>query len=472
MSDNSNAKTEAQTYISGLVNRARAAQQKIEFASQKEVDDLATRIAWACVQPDFAQRAAESLVAESGMGIVKHKVGKIMVKVKGTLRDMKGKPSVGIVEDDKAKGLFKVAKPMGVIGAIMPVTNGEATPVVKAISAIKTRNAVIMAPHPKALKTNTMVVDRMRAVLKKQGYPEDLVIAVENVSVEGSKELMKQADLVLATGGAVMVKAAYSSGTPSQGVGAGNAVSVVDETADLADVADKIMRSKTFDHATSCSTENSVLIHDSKYDALIKELEAVGGYLCSAEEKEKLQKTMWNPETGALSRYIVAQSAAKIAELADIDLPEGKTFMMVEETGIGKGYPFSAEKLSVTTTLYRWKEFSEAVDMVNRITTFSGPGHSCGIHTTNDERVRELAIAVKVSRVMVRQPQCLANSGAWTNSMPMSMTLGCGSWGGNAASSNVTWEHMLNYTWVSYPIPSTEPTDDELFGDIMKEQPW
>lgn len=459
---------EAKAYIAELVERARVAQAKIEFAGQEEVDDLVTRIAWSCVQPDFAKALAEKLVEESGMGFVPHKIGKINVKVKGALRDMKGKKSVGIVEDDKEKGLIKIAKPMGVVGAIMPVTNGEATPIAKAIFALKTRNAIIMAPHPKAVETNNMACARMRYVLKKRGYPEDLIIPVEKVSVEASKELMAQSDIVLATGGAVMVKAAYKSGTPSQGVGAGNAVSVVDETADLKDVADKIMRSKTFDFATSCSTENSIVIHESVYNALIGELEAVGGYLVSTEEKPKLQAAMWD-EKGALSRKIVAQPATAIAAVAGIDLPEGKSFMMVEETGVGPGYPFSQEKLSVTTTLYKWKEFSEAVDLVNRITTHSGPGHSCGIHTVDDDRVRELAAAVRVSRVMVRQPQCLANSGAWTNSMPMSLTLGCGSWGGNADSQNITWEHLLNYTWVAYPIPSTEPTDEELFGDIMKE---
>ncbi len=459
---------EAKTYISGLVQRARAAQAKIEFATQEDVDDLATRIAWSCVQPDFAKLLAEKLVEESGMGYVPHKIGKIMVKVKGALRDMKGKKSVGIVEDDKERGLIRIAKPMGVVGAIMPVTNGEATPIAKAIFAIKTRNAIILAPHPKSVETNNIAVARMRGVLKKFGYPEDLIIAVEKVSVEASKELMAQSDIVLATGGAVMVKAAYSSGTPSQGVGAGNAVSIVDETADLTDVADKIMRSKTFDFATSCSTENSVLIQEEIYDSMVRELEAVGGYLVSAAEKPKLQAAMWD-ENGALSRRIVAQPAHKIAEAAGINLPEGKTFLMIEETGIGAGFPFSQEKLSVTTTLYKWKNFHEAIDMVNRITTHSGPGHSCGIHTVRDDRIRELALAVKVSRVMVRQPQCLANSGAWTNSMPMSLTLGCGSWGGNATSTNINWEQLLNYTWVAYPIASTEPSDEELFGEIMKE---
>jgi len=460
---------DAAKYIADLVARARKAQAEIEFATQEQVDDLATRIAWSGVRPDFAQEYTKFCAEETRMGYQPHKYGKQMTKVKGTLRDMKGKKSVGIVHHDREKGIIKIAKPVGVIGALIPVTNGEATPFVKAISAIKTRNAVIMAPHPRAQKTNKMAVAQMRKVLKKHGWPEDLIIGVDDITVEKSKELMKQCDLILATGGGGMVKAAYSSGTPAYGVGAGNAVCIVDEDADLKDAADKIMRSKTFDYATSCSTENSVAIHESLYGEMVKELEAVGGYLCSAEEKKKLQAAMWDPEKGVLNREIVAQPAEKIAALAGIELPKGKSFIMVEETGVGKGYPFSGEKLSVTTTLYRWKSFDEAIDLVNRITAFSGPGHSCGIHTFNEMHIRELSHKVRVSRIMIRQPQCLANSGAWTNGMPMSMTLGCGPWGGNTTNSNVTWEHLLNYTWVSYPIASTQPTDEELFGTVMHE---
>jgi len=459
---------EAAKYIAGLMERARKAQAAIEFATQEQVDELCIRVAWSGVQPDFAKKLAKFCVEETGMGNEPSKYGKLMVKIKGTLRDMKGKKSVGVVERNKENGIVKIAKPVGVIGALIPVTNGEATPFVKAISSLKTRNAIIMAPHPRAKGSNKMAVDRIRATLKKAGWPEDLVINVEELSLEASKELMMQCDLVLATGGGPMVKAAYSSGTPSQGVGAGNAVCIVDETADLKDAADKIMRSKVFDYATSCSTENSVVIHKDVYQEMVKEMKASGGYLVPADEKPKLQAAMWD-EKGVLSRDIVARSAEHIAKLAGISLPAGKTFFMVEETGVGKGYPFSAEKLSVVTTLYKWREFSEAIDLVNRITDFSGPGHSCGIHTVLESRIMELSHKVKISRIMIRQPQCLANSGAWTNGMPMSMTLGCGSWGGNSTTANVTWEHLLNYTWVSYPIPSTQPSDEELFGTIMYE---
>jgi sulfoacetaldehyde dehydrogenase len=461
--------SEAGEYVVGLIERARRAQAAIEFATQEQVDEMATRLAWSGVRPDFAKEYVEFCAQETGMGYAPHKFMKQMTKIKGALRDMKGKKSVGIVERDAEKGLLKIAKPIGVIGALVPVTNAEATPFVKAISAIKTRNAIIMAPHPRAQQTNNKAVAQMRRVLASQGWPEDLIIGIDGVTVERSQELMKRCDLILATGGGPMVRTAYSSGRPAQGVGAGNAVIIVDETADLKDAADKIMRSKTFDYATSCSTENSLLVQEGVYDSLLRELSAAGGYLASPQEKQQLQRAMWD-EKGVLSREIVAQSAEKIAKAAGIELPKGKSFIMVEESGVGNGYPFSAEKLSVTVAVYKYKEFDEALDLVNRITTFSGPGHSCGIHSFNEMRIRELAQRVRVSRVMIRQPQCLANSGAWTNGMPMTMTLGCGSWGGNSTTSNVTWEHLLNYTWVSYPIASTQPTDEELFGKIMQEK--
>jgi sulfoacetaldehyde dehydrogenase len=388
-----------------------------------------------------------------------------MTKLKGALRDMQGEPSMGVIERDEARGLIKIAKPVGVVGAIIPVTNPEATPVLKAMMAIKTRNAVVMSPHPKAKKTNTFIVDRIREVLKKYDAPEDLVIGIEEPTMPISQELMKQCDLVLATGGGGLVRAAYTSGTPAYGVGVGNAVVVVDETADLKDAADKIKRSKTFDFATSCSTENSLVIQEDIYDDLIEALKAEGGYLLDADEKQKLQSKMWN--NGLLAREIVAQPASTIAAFAGLTIPEETSFFMVEESHVGKDYPFSGEKLSVIVTLYKYKTFQDAIDRVNEITEYQGKGHSCGIHSTNEDHILEFALKTYTSRLMVRQPQCLANSGAWTNGMPMTLSLGCGTWGGNISGENITWKHLLNMTWVSYPIPNNQPTDEELFGDVM-----
>jgi len=448
--------------------RARKAQAEIEFLSQEKVDQICETIAWDAIQEPFVTELCELAVEESGMGDFKSKYSKMMNKSRGGWFDMKGKKSAGVIEENSELGLIKIAKPVGVIGAMVPCTNCEATQVLKSMSALKTRNAIILAPHPRGIKTNKMVIDRMRSVLKSMGYPEDLIIHMAEVTMDNSQELMKQCDLVLATGGGGLVNAAYTSGTPAYGVGAGNAVTIIDDTQDLAEVADQIKRSKTFDQATSCSAENACLIQEEIYEDMLRALEAEGGYRCSAEEKAKLQNAMW-PDGKALNRAIVAQPAATIASIAGIDIPEGTCFFFVEETGIGADFPFSGEKLSVVTTIYKWSNFDQAVKMVNDITTYSGAGHSCGIHTTKKERILQLAEQVKVSRVMVNQPQCLANSGAWTNAMPVTLTLGCGSWGGNISSENITWKHLMNTTWVSSPIANRQPSDEELFSESVRK---
>lgn len=305
----------------------------------------------------------------------------------------------------------------------------------------------------------------IRTTLKKYNAPEDLVIGIEEPTLESTNELMKQCDLVVATGGGALVKSAYSSGTPAYGVGQGNSVVVVDETADLKDAANKVMRSKTFDFATSCSTENSLVIQKKIYAEFIACLKGEGGYLLSPEQKAKLQQAMWVDQH--LNAKIIAQSVQTIASVAGINIPEDCKFIMVEESQIGPEAPFSGEKLSMVVALFQYDHFQEAIDHVNEITNYHGRGHSCGIHSFNEEHIKQLALAMKTSRIMVRQPQCLANSGAWTNGMPMTLTLGCGTWGGNVSSSNITWKDLLNITWVSSPIEHNMPTDEELFGEIM-----
>ncbi|MBN2860193.1 MAG: aldehyde dehydrogenase family protein [Sphaerochaetaceae bacterium] len=455
------------TYIEGLIERARTAQEAFANADQETVDRAAELICWRGIDPGFAQQLSELAVEESRMGDVPSKYAKMMNKVRGAWLEMKGQKSVGIIEEDSALGLVKIAKPVGVIGALIPCTNCEATPVLKAAWAVKTRNAIILAPHPRTKKTNAFVVDMMRSALQELGLPQDLIQNVAEVSVQNSQELMASCDLILATGGGGMVKAAYSSGTPAYGVGAGNAVTIVDDTQDLKEVANKIMRGKTFDQATSCSSENSVLVQDTIYDEFLAAMGAQGGYVCTPEQKDLLEKAMW-PDGHSLNRNIIAQPASVIAREAGFSIPEEVSFIMVQESGIGEGFPFSAEKLSVVLTVYRWSEFDSAVDMVNSITSYNGTGHSCGIHSSDREKVLKLSEQVNVSRVMVNQPQSLANSGAWTNGMPITLTLGCGSWGGNISSENITWKHLLNTTWVAFPIDSRQVPDEQLFSDRVR----
>ncbi|MDR2296310.1 MAG: aldehyde dehydrogenase family protein [Clostridiales Family XIII bacterium] len=461
-------------YVEGLVKRGRAAQRIAEEYDQKTVDRLTEAVAYALTIPETALKFGEMLVEESGMGIAADKQAKMFSKVKGSYAQMKGRPSVGLMEVDEKIGIEKYAKPMGVVGAIIPVTNGEATPVVKSLMAIKTRNAILLAPHPKAKKTNWAVTELIRSVLKKYGAPEDLVQAVdpEYVSVECSQQIMRQVDFILATGGTPMVRQAYSSGNPTIGVGTGNVVCIVDGTTNQDEVADMIIRSKTFDHATSCSTENNIIVLEDAYDGFTRAIEKQGAYIAKegTPEKERIVKALW-PETPAnhnLNRHIIAQSAAKIAEIAGVDAPNAKIILVEENGGYGNDFPLTGEKLSPVAELRKAKDFDDAVRQTLNILEYQGKGHSIGIHTSHKERVTLLGEKVPVCKVCVNLPQSLSNSGSWTCGFPMSMTLGCGTWGHNSISWNATYLDLLNFTYVARPIPSWQPKDEELFGSEVR----
>ena len=449
--------------IAELVRKARIAQEQIEFWTQERVDEMVAAVGWQLFQRPHAEACAESAVRETGMGVYADKVLKHQKKTLGTLRDLHGLKTTGVIEEDPARGLLKLAKPTGVIGVLSPVTNASSTLAVNGLPILKTRNAVIFAPHPKAKATADLTCNFMRAGLAQVGAPLDLVQNLTDPTVELTQELMKHVDLVVATGGSAMVKVAYSSGTPAYGVGAGNSVVVVDETADLADAANKIRLGKIFDNATSCSSENSVVMQYSIYDAMVERFAEYGGYLCSADEKLRLRQVMW-PDGEHLSREVVGQPALKIAGLAGIQAPAGTAFLMVQGEAVGAADLFSGEKLSPVLTLWRYEKFEEAIGLVRDITRYSGYGHSCGIHTTNPAHVLELATRARVSRMLVRQTQVYGNSGNYDNGMPFALTLGCGTWGGNITSENVHWKHFINTTWVSMPIPPVVPDENVIFG--------
>ena len=471
MSDSANAQslTPAEE-IAALIKRSRAAQQQIEHYTQEQVDDLIRAMVWAVAKPGVAEEIAQFTVDETQLGNYDGKFLKIQRKTRATLMDIIDDKSVGILEEDPERNIVKIAKPMGVIGALAPSTNPEATPVIKAIHAVKGRNSIIVAPHPRAKLTNKKICDLMRDAIEKMGAPADLVIAIEIPSLETTNELMQQCDRVLATGGGAMVTAAYSSGTPALGVGVGNAVITVDDTADLDDAATKIHMSKTLDLAASCSSDNSVILVDSIYEPMLERLKAKGGYLCNAEEKEKLRNTIWDEE-GHLNTAIVAQPAQKIASMAGLNVPETTEFYIVIEEGWGKDFPFSGEKLSVVMALYRASDIDHAIELTNNIQSYQGQGHSCGIYSSSDENIMKLADATRTSRVMVNQPQAASNSGNLWNGMRQTFSLGCGSWGGNGTNNNISWRDLINETWISKPLdqPKELASDEVLFGDVMKK---
>ncbi len=464
-------------YIADLVAKAKVAQAQAENYTQEDVDKITEALAYAFTRPEVTEMYGKMLVEESNFGDPAHKKIKMMNKLKGAYAQMKGQKSVGLVEVIEERGLEKYAKPMGVIAAIIPVTNGEATPVLKSMMALKGRNAIILSPHPNAKVTNLHITNKIREVIASLGYPADLVQTIEPdmVSMDASRELMAQTDFILATGGTPLVIAAQSSGTPAIGVGQGNDVSIIDETADLAAAAEKIMISKAWDNATSCSTENNVVCVEAVYDEFVAELAKRGGYTIKegTEDKQKMTVALWPeyPEKNKLNNQIIMRDAQFIANAAGVEVPEGTKVIFVEENdGFGVAHPFSGEKLSPVSGLFKAKDFDDAINILLNIQEYQGKGHGAGIHTALDERVTEMALRVPVCRMIVNMPQCLSNSGSYTCGLAQTMTIGCGTWGKNGVSHNVTFRDLLNYTYVAREIPSTEKTEEELFTLDLTER--
>ncbi len=455
--------------ISDLIAKARAAQKQVENYTQEQIDEVCLSVGWQLYKDDNISECARIAVEETGMGVYEDKIKKHKVKVGGVCRDILTAKTVGVIERNEATGITKYAKPVGVIGALTPVTNPTATCGSNGVGILKGRNAVIFAPHPRAKKPCKVACEFMREGLKKVGAPLDLVQYIEEPSIDMSQELMRQVDLVVATGGAPMVKSAYSSGTPAYGVGAGNPVIIVAEDADLSDAAEKITISKTFDNATSCSSDNSLIIHESVFDKMVAELEKQGGYLCIEDEKAKLEKWMWTPtkKTGhlALNLKVVAVSAKKIASNAGIEAPDNTRMLMVLGKNPGEGR-FSGEKISPVMALWKYKTIDEALEMVKKMHGYAGLGHSCGLYTFKQDYIHKAAAQLKVSRVLVRQAHAPSAGGNLWNGLPSTVSLGCGTWGGNVTNENIHWKHFINVTWLSEPIEPAQITDEDIFGNL------
>ncbi len=454
--------------VDQMLVRARKAMDEVKDYDQAQVDRLARAIGWHCGNEKTFVRIAQMGVDESGIGDRAGRAGK-RFKVLGVLRDALRGKSVGIIEEDPEKGITKIGKPAGVIASLIPTTNPELTPPVTGIYAAKCRDAVIFSPHPRAKATTNEMVKVMRAACKLVGAPEDLFQCVITPSIPMTNYLMQQVDLTLATGGKPMVSAAYSSGKPAYGVGAGNSTMLIDETADIAEAAANSRMSKMSDFGSGCSADGNLIIVDEIYEKMRDALVAEGGYLCSPAEKALLDKALWK-EDGTRRIETVAVAAKTIADIAGFDLPEDRKFLMVEQDTISKDQNFSREKLSVTMALYRPDGFDDALRMVREIFEVGGKGHSCGIYSFDEARILRHAENAPVSRVMVRQPQSKANAGSFSNGMPMTSSLGCGIWGGNITNENVNLKHYMNVTWVARPIAEDRPSDAELFGEFYNTE--
>ena len=325
---------------------------------------------------------------------------------------------------------------------------------------------MIVSPHPRTQGSSYLTVEHGRKALEKIGAPVDLLQCIKQTSREKTIKLMGECDFAVATGGAALVKVVYAAGKPCHTVGAGNVISIVDETVDLQATAAKIVRSKVANNSASCSSENAVAIFEGVYDGMIKALEAEGGYLCSTDERERLRKFMW-PDGRRLNRDVVAKPVHYLSEQAEIEVPEGTRFLMVLGEKPGREDRFSGEKLSPVLTVWKWTHFSEMVERTARILKFSGEGHSASIHSLNEERQEELALKTNVGRVNCNMPHAMANSGSFFNGQPFTDTLGCGTWAGNMTTDNINYRHFLNYTWLSVPTAEYVPSDEDIFADYL-----
>jgi sulfoacetaldehyde dehydrogenase len=462
--------TDVTADIDAMIARARKAQRSYEAnGSQERFDRAAEAAAWALMEPSRNAELAAFAVAETGLGKIADKITKNHRKTLGLLRDIHGKISFGLIDDDARSGVSEFLRPKGVVAAIVPSTNPLATPINNVVNALKTGNAIILAPSPKGAAPLAKLLEYVYAEFDRIGLDHDLVQMVPNPpSKEKTARLMQGVDMLVVTGSQSNVRSAYSSGTPALGVGMGNVVTIIDETANLDDAADKIARSKCFDNATSCSSENAVIVVDAVYDAFLQAIARAGGMCLDQDQTNHLISTHWHD--GHLNRNMLAKDVDAVLDtlgFADA-APEGTKFLVAPATAIGPEAPISGEKMALFFALYRAPDFATAKEMAREIHAYQGRGHSLGLHSKDDGRARELAMDMQACRIIVNQAHCFATGGSFDNGLPFSLSMGCGSWGGNSIDDNLNWTHFVNHVRIARPIVPVEPTVDEMFADYFK----
>ncbi len=456
--------------VDTLMDRARIAQAAYERnGSQEAYDRAALAAAWALMEPGRNAELAAMAVETTGLGNVTDKITKNHRKTLGLLRDIRDARTFGVTTDNPATGITEIARAKGVIGAVVPSTNPVATPINNAVNALKCGNAILLSPSPKGNVVCEKLIGYIHAEFARIGADPDLVQMVPAPSSKvKTQRLMETCDLLVVTGSQDNVRRAYSSGTPALGVGAGNVTVIVDETADLAEAARKITASKTFDNATSCSSENALVVVDAIRDAFLRELYAAGGRLLEGRNAGTLKTALFGG--GGLNRHMIARSLPEMLAAAGVIVPDADTarFVLIPGEGIGPDHPESGEKLSLITTLYAARDFDHAREVASNILSHQGAGHSIGLHSSDDNRARLLGQTIPTCRVIVNQAHCFATGGSFDNGMPFSLSMGCGSWGGNSIDDNLHWRHFLNTTKIVRPIPPNEPSVDDIFGDYWQ----
>lgn len=457
--------------VDALVQRARLAQQRFaEGADQARYDQAALAAAWALMEPSRNEALSRQAVEQTGLGNVKDKMIKNHRKTLGLLRDIRDVVTVGVIRELPDQGLTEIARPIGVVGAVVPSTNPAATPANNVINALKCGNAIILSPSPKGVHVCETLIAHVHAEFQKLGIDPDLVQMVPAPSSKiKTQRLMESVDLIIVTGSQDNVRRAYESGTPAIGVGAGNATVIVDETADLAEAAARIAASKTFDNATSCSSENALVVVRSAREGLLEALHAQGGRWLDETDAAAVKAALF--QNGHLNRHMIAKDIGVFLEVAGVtvDEPETARFVVFAGDAVGDQAPESGEKLSLALTLYTEDDFDSALNKTRVILSHQGAGHSVGLHSSDDSRARRLGQELPTCRVIVNQAHCFATGGSFTNGLPFSLSMGCGSWGGNSIDSNLHHRHFMNITRIVRPIESREPDLDEVFADYWKQ---
>ncbi len=455
--------TTSNTQVQELVSRARVAQAAFESYSQEQVDAIVKGIGKYVYE--HAEMLARMAVDETGIGVYEDKILKNKGKARVIWNSLKDKKSRGIIGDDEEANLVYVAKPMGVVGAVTPVTNPIVTPMCNAMFALKTGNAVIFAPHPKAEQCTVHLTDAFMDVVKRCGGPAHLVQTIRNGSIETTQELMKVVDVVVATGGGAMVKSAYSSGRPSFGVGAGNVPVIIDRDVNLKDAAEKIVAGAAFDNGIICSHEQFVLTPEERYQDTLQAFEATGKvWFTSNEADVQALRDIVFPG-GRLNKDVVGRSASEIAQMAGLNVPPSTRVILLPARGAGLDDVLAKEKLCPVVAILPYRAFEEAVEKAKANLLVEGAGHSAALHSNDDAHIRAAGVGLPVSRLVVNQPCALTAGGSLTNGFAPTTTLGCGSWGGNSISENLDYKHLMNVSRIGKVIANRKvPTDAEIWA--------
>ncbi len=445
-----------------MIQQARIAQKTFESFTQEQVDVIVREIGK--VVYDNAELLARMAIDETKMGVYEHKVAKNKGKAKIIWHDLKDKKSVDEIARDLDKNIIEIAKPIGVVGAVTPTTNPIVTPMCNAMFALKGRNSIIIAPHPRAKGCSGKTIELINERIEKLGAPKHLIQIIDEPSIELTNSLMQAADVVVATGGMGMVKAAYGSGKPAYGVGAGNVQVIVDRDVDFDATAKNIVAGRTFDNGIICSGEQSAIIHRDDYDTVINAFNKQGGFLITdKEEKRRLRETLF--VNGHMNKDVVGQSVSRIAELAKLQIPNETTVLLVEADGIGADDLFCSEKMCPVLSTFRYDTFEDGIRIAKTNLELEGNGHSAAVHSNNFDNIKEVGKALSVSRLVVNAASSTTAGGSFTNGFAPSTTLGCGSWGNNSISENFTYKHLLNISRIGLIRENVQLLEDhEIWG--------